>query len=63
MPKIAFMKTALNEIERMYGYDQYVLRDDGSEEYSEVIKRIASVYKVSVQAAEIRLEQLDLLAA
>lgn len=63
MPKIAFMKTALNEIERMYGYDQYVLRDDGSEEYLEVIKRIASVYKVSVQAAEIRLEQLDLLAA
>lgn len=63
MPKIAFMKTALREIERMYGYEQYPLMNDGSDEYSEVIQRIASVYNVSRQATEIRLEQLEIIAA
>lgn len=61
MPKIAFTKTALREINRMYGYEQYPLKPDGSEEYKEVIQRIASVYNVSMQATEIRLDQLDLL--
>ena len=61
MPKIAFMKTALQEIERMYGYEQYPLISDGTEEYKEVIQRISAVYNVSMQATEIRLDQLNML--
>jgi Zn-dependent peptidase ImmA (M78 family) len=63
MPKISFIKTAIYEIERMYGYEQYPLTDDGTEEYAEVIQRIASVYNVSRQATEIRLEQLEMIAS
>lgn len=62
MPKIAFMKTALYEIWRTYGSEEYQLINDGSDEYREVIQRISSVYNVSGQATEIRLDQLKLLA-
>ena len=47
----------------MYGYEKYPLKNNGADEYSEVIQRIASVYNVSRQATEIRLEQLEIIVA
>lgn len=61
MPKIPFMEYALNEIQRIYGEETDYLIDDQSEDYVIAVENIAGMFNVSRQAAEIRLEQLDLL--
>lgn len=61
MPKIPFMEYALTEIQRVFGEDVDCLIDDQSEEYVTAVENIAGVFNVSRKAAEIRLEQFDLL--
>ena len=61
MPKLPFIEYSINEIQRVFGEDFGYLIDDQSDEYIAVVENIASVFNVSRQAAEIRLEQLDLL--
>ena len=61
MPKIPFMEYALNEIQRIYGEEMDYLIDDQSEDYVIAVENIAGMFNVSRQAAEIRLEQFDLL--
>lgn len=61
MPKIPFIEYALNEIQRIFGEEADFLIDDQSEDYVIAVENIASMFNVSRQAAEIRLEQLGLL--
>lgn len=61
MPKVAFKETSLEVIRQVYGRRITKLKKDDSEEYSNVLQRVSSIYNVSLQATEIRLDQLDLL--
>ena len=46
---------------RIYGEEMDYLIDDQSEDYVIAVENIAGMFNVSRQAAEIRLEQFDLL--
>ncbi len=61
MPKAAFIETAMDSIKEIYGKAQKKIYKNDSDEYNNVIERIATIYNVSAPAAEIRLDQLNIL--
>lgn len=61
MPKNAFIETAFETIHRYCGNNCDALNPQNTEMYNDIVISIASVYNVSIQAAEIRLLNLDIL--
>ncbi len=63
MPKFAFLTCAFGEIKKQYGCKATAFESEiDPAKYIEAIGNIASVFNVSIQATEIRLDQFDLLA-
>ncbi len=63
MPKMAFLTCAYDELQRQFGADAIAFTEkDAPARYLDAIGNIASIFNVSLQATQIRLDQFDLLA-
>lgn len=63
MPKGAFLSCATIELRKKHGQNTTsFIREDDPISYKEALEHIASVFNVSFQATEIRLDHFDLLA-